>query len=79
VHVETPGIAQKFECRLIATGFWVERVDRDEDRTVLTGEGGRKLEADRVVVLTEFRPDLWFLSDSTGIRSEVASARACGG
>ncbi|MDJ1114767.1 FAD-dependent oxidoreductase [Microbacterium dauci] len=47
----------------IATGFRVERVERNEDRAILTAEDGRKLEADRVVVLTGFRPDLSFLSE----------------
>jgi len=45
------------------TGFRVERVIREGDRPVLVAEDGRTLTADRVVVLTGFRPDLSFLSE----------------
>lgn len=47
----------------LVTGFRVERVTRDGDRPVLVAEDGRTLTADRVVVLTGFRPDLSFLSE----------------
>jgi thioredoxin reductase len=47
----------------LVTGFRVERVARDEGRPVLIAEDGRTLTADRVVVLTGFRPDLSFLSE----------------
>ncbi|MGL1260126.1 hypothetical protein ACSTKG_00015, partial [Vibrio parahaemolyticus] len=39
------------------------RIARDGDRAVLAAEDGRTLTADRVVVLTGFRPDLSFLSE----------------
>ncbi|TKJ99493.1 flavoprotein [Plantibacter flavus] len=48
----------------LVTGFRVERVTRDGDQTVLVSEDGRELPgADRVIVLTGFRPDLSFLSE----------------
>lgn len=47
----------------LVTGFRVERVGRDGLSTVLTAEDGRTLTADRVLVLTGFRPDLSFLSE----------------
>ncbi|SKC40876.1 NAD(P)-binding domain-containing protein [Plantibacter cousiniae (nom. nud.)] len=48
----------------LVTGFRVERVTRDGDETVLVSEDGRELPgADRVIVLTGFRPDLSFLSE----------------
>ncbi len=47
----------------LATGFRIERVDRDGEGVVLVAEDGRTLAADRVVVLTGFRPDLSFLSE----------------
>ncbi|MBF4569093.1 NAD(P)-binding domain-containing protein [Plantibacter sp. VKM Ac-2880] len=48
----------------LVTGFRVERVARDGDQTVLVSEDGRELSAaDRVIVLTGFRPDLSFLSE----------------
>lgn len=47
----------------LVTGFRVERVRREQDRAVLVAEDGRTLAADRVVVLTGFRPDLSFLSE----------------
>lgn len=47
----------------LVTGFRTERVARDGDRTTLIAEDGRTLTADRVVVLTGFRPDLSFLSE----------------
>jgi len=47
----------------LVTGFRVERVDMDADRPTLVAEDGRALTADRVVVLTGFRPDLSFLSE----------------
>lgn len=47
----------------LLTGFRVERVTRDGERPVLVAEDGRTLTADRVVVLTGFRPDLSFLSE----------------
>ncbi|MGP3534411.1 FAD-dependent oxidoreductase [Microbacterium sp. RD1] len=47
----------------LVTGFRVERIARDGDRPVLVAEDGRALTADRVVVLTGFRPDLSFLSE----------------
>lgn len=54
------------------TGFRVERVDRVEDRVVLTAEDGRALPAaDHVAVLTGFRPDLAFLSE---LRLELDAA-----
>ncbi|MBF4562980.1 NAD(P)-binding domain-containing protein [Microbacterium sp. VKM Ac-2870] len=47
----------------LASGFRVERVAADGDGVVLVAEDGRHLAADRVVVLTGFRPDLSFLSE----------------
>ncbi len=47
----------------LVTGFRVEHVTRDGERPVLVAEDGRTLTADRVVVLTGFRPDLSFLSE----------------
>lgn len=47
----------------LVTGFRTERITRDGDRPVLVAEDGRTLAADRVVVLTGFRPDLSFLSE----------------
>lgn len=47
----------------LVTAFRVERVGRDGERPVLVAEDGRTLTADRVVVLTGFRPDLSFLSE----------------
>nr|WP_240663935.1 FAD-dependent oxidoreductase [Microbacterium enclense] len=47
----------------LVTGFRVERVRTDAERPTLIAEDGRTLTADRVVVLTGFRPDLSFLSE----------------
>lgn len=48
----------------LVTGFRVERVETAERGAVLIAEDGRTLEpADRVVVLTGFRPDLSILSE----------------
>ncbi|RCK71480.1 flavoprotein [Desertihabitans brevis] len=47
----------------MVTGFRVEAVDRDGDTLTLVAEDGRRLAADRAVVLTGFRPDLSFLSE----------------
>lgn len=47
----------------LTTGFRVERVRVDAGRPTLIAEDGRTLTADRVVVLTGFRPDLSFLSE----------------
>jgi thioredoxin reductase len=48
----------------LLTGFRVERVVLKEGRAMLVAEDGRTLEpADRLVVLTGFRPDLSFLSE----------------
>lgn len=47
----------------LVTGFRVERIAREDERPVLVSEDGRRLAADRVVVLTGFRPDLSFLSE----------------
>jgi thioredoxin reductase len=48
----------------LVTGFRTERIDLDDDRAVVVAEDGRALDpADRVVVLTGFRPDLSFLSE----------------
>ena len=47
----------------LVTGFRIERMTRDGERPVLVAEDGRTLAADRVVVLTGFRPDLSFLSE----------------
>ncbi|NEC11519.1 NAD(P)-binding domain-containing protein [Streptomyces sp. SID8014] len=47
------------------TGFRTEAIERDtDDRLVLVGEDGRRLDAvDEVIVLTGFRPDLSFLDE----------------
>ncbi|MFF6833253.1 NAD(P)-binding domain-containing protein [Streptomyces sp. NPDC012438] len=47
------------------TGFRTEAIERDaDDRLVLVGEDGRRLDpVDEVVVLTGFRPDLTFLDE----------------
>jgi thioredoxin reductase len=47
----------------LVTGFRVERIGMDAGRPTLIAEDGRTLTADRVVVLTGFRPDLSFLSE----------------
>lgn len=48
----------------LVTGFRVERIEATDDGAVLISEDGRALDrADRVVVLTGFRPDLSFLSE----------------
>lgn len=48
----------------LVTGFRVERIETTEQGAVLIAEDGRELEpADRVVVLTGFRPDLSILSE----------------
>lgn len=47
----------------LVTGFRTERIGRDGEGAVLVAEDGRTLTADRVVVLTGFRPDLSFLSE----------------
>lgn len=48
----------------MVTGFRTERIDIDGGRAVLVAEDGRRLDpADRVVVLTGFRPDLGMLSE----------------
>ena len=51
----------------LVTGFRIEEFEptgEDDDRVVLVAEDGRRLApADRVVVLTGFRPDLSFLSE----------------
>lgn len=48
----------------VASGFRTEAMRRVGDQVVLVAEDGRALEpADRVVVLTGFRPDLSFLSE----------------
>ncbi|OJX70189.1 MAG: flavoprotein [Micrococcales bacterium 73-13] len=48
----------------LVTGFRVERIETTELGAVVVAEDGRALEAaDRVVVLTGFRPDLSFLSE----------------
>ncbi|MGW0817051.1 NAD(P)-binding domain-containing protein [Streptomyces viridiviolaceus] len=52
-------------CADAVTGFRTEAIERDaDDRLVLVGEDGRRLNAvDEVIVLTGFRPDLSFLSE----------------
>jgi hypothetical protein len=47
------------------TGFRTELIERDADsRLALVGEDGRRLDAiDEVIVLTGFRPDLYFLDE----------------
>ena len=48
----------------LVSGFRVETVERRDGGVVLVAEDGRSVEpADRVVVLTGFRPDLSFLSE----------------
>lgn len=48
----------------LVTGFRTERIDTTPQGAVLIAEDGRELEpADRVVVLTGFRPDLSILSE----------------
>lgn len=47
----------------MVTGFRVEAVEQDTGSVTLVAEDGRRLAADRVVVLTGFRPDLSFLSE----------------
>lgn len=47
----------------LVTGFRVERVARDATGATLVAEDGRAVRADRVIVLTGFRPDLSFLSE----------------
>lgn len=47
----------------LVTGFRLEQITREGEGVVLTAEDGRTLAADRVVVLTGFRPDLSFLSE----------------
>src|SRR5699024_5878390 len=48
----------------LVTGFRTERIDTDSGRAVLLSEDGRLLApADRVFVLTGFRPDLSFLTE----------------
>lgn len=48
----------------LVTGFRVEEVIVEDGRAVLVAEDGRRLPAaDRIVVLTGFRPDLSFLSE----------------
>jgi thioredoxin reductase len=48
----------------LATGFRTDRVDLTDGQAVLVAEDGRGLSAaDRVIVLTGFRPDLSFLSE----------------
>ena len=48
----------------LVTGFRTERIDTDSGRAVLVSEDGRLLApADRVFVLTGFRPDLSFLTE----------------
>ena len=48
----------------LVTGFRTERIDLHGSQAVLAAEDGRTLDpADRLVVLTGFRPDLSFLSE----------------
>lgn len=48
----------------LVTGFRVERIETTEHGAILIAEDGREIEtADRVVVLTGFRPDLSILSE----------------
>lgn len=48
----------------LSTGFRTERIDVVDERAVVTAEDGRSLPpADKVVVLTGFRPDLSILSE----------------
>ena len=49
---------------IVGVGQFTERIDLDGSRAVLVAEGSRALDpADRVVLLTGFRPDLSFLSE----------------
>ncbi len=48
----------------VVTGFRTESIEQTPDGVVLIADDGRRLDpADRVVVLTGFRPDLSFLSE----------------
>ncbi|MFD1722833.1 NAD(P)-binding domain-containing protein [Amnibacterium endophyticum] len=48
----------------LVTGFRIERFETDGGRTTVVAEDGRRIgDADRVIVLTGFRPDLSFLSE----------------
>nr|WP_120495022.1 NAD(P)-binding domain-containing protein [Microbacterium phyllosphaerae] len=47
----------------LVTAFRVDSISTDADRATIVAEDGRTLTADRVVVLTGFRPDLSFLSE----------------
>ncbi len=48
----------------LVTCFRIERFETDGDRTMVVAEDGRRIvDADRVVVLTGFRPDLSILSE----------------
>ncbi len=47
----------------LVTGFRVDSISTDTDVATIVAEDGRTLTADRVVVLTGFRPDLSFLSE----------------
>jgi thioredoxin reductase len=47
----------------LVAGFRVERVTRGAAGVTLVAEDGRAITADRVIVLTGFRPDLSFLSE----------------
>lgn len=47
----------------LVTGFRVDSVSTDPDGATIVAEDGRTLTADRIVVLTGFRPDLSFLSE----------------
>lgn len=64
-----PGLAAKAAVEQghadAVTGFRTGAIERDtDDRLVLVGEDGRRLDAvDEVIVVTGFRPDLSFLSE----------------
>lgn len=47
----------------LVTGFRIGRLAAGDDGVVLESEDGRRLAADRAVVLTGFRPELSFLSE----------------
>ena len=47
----------------LITGFRVDNISTDAGRATIVAEDGRALTADRVIVLTGFRPDLSFLSE----------------
>lgn len=47
----------------LVTGFRVDSISADPDGATVVAEDGRTLTADRLVVLTGFRPDLSFLSE----------------